>query len=96
MEFEHVLSCCQNVSGPRVWSHDAVIHHARVNFAIVIAKNYSPMVLAMELGVEKEIESLLADPTVDDPYNWDPRTACKTFLVIRSLAYHGSPSCIVG
>ena len=55
-------------------SHDAVIHNARVNFEIVIAKNYSPTVLAMELGVEKEIESLLTDPTVGDLYNWDPWT----------------------
>ena len=77
-------------------SHDAMIHNARVNFAIVIAKNCSQTVLGMELGVEKEIQSLLADATVDDLYIWDPRTACKTFLVIRSLAYHGSPSCIVG
>ena len=55
-------------------SHDAVIHNARVNFEIVIAKNYSPTVLAMELGVEKEIESLLTDPTVGDLYNRDPWT----------------------
>ena len=46
-----------------------MIHHVRVNFAIVIPKNCSPMVLAMELGVGKEIQSLLADArnaTVDD------------------------------
>ena len=55
-------------------SHDAVTHNARVNFEIVMAKNYSPTVLAMELGVEKEVESLLAEPTVGDLYNWDPWT----------------------
>ena len=71
------MSCCQNsnASGPRVLSHAAVIHNARVNFAIVIAKNYSPAVLAMEVGVGKEIESLLAEATVDDLYSRDPWTA---------------------
>ena len=68
-----------------VWSHDAVIHHARVNFAIVIPKNCSPMVLAMELGVGKEIESLLADArnaTVDDLCNWDPWTVQTVCTVL--------------
>ena len=53
-------------------SHDAVI--ARVNFAIVIAKNCLPTVerrIGMELGVGKEIESLLAEATVDDLYSRD-------------------------
>ena len=85
-------------------SQDAAIHNARVNFEIVIAKNYSPTVLAMELGVEKEIESLLTDPTVGDLYNWDPwtimlpgppRPPAKASKSSTSLAYHGSPSCIV-
>ena len=77
-------------------SHVAVFQNARVNFAIVIAKNCSPTVLAVELGVEKEIESLLAVATVDDLYYWDPWTVRDAFAVIRSLAYRGFPSCIVG
>merc|ERR1711917_103497 len=95
IEFEHVVSCCPNSkgSGLRVLSHDAVFHNARLNFAIVIAKNCSPMVLAMELDVEKEFQSLLTDATVDDLYNWDPRTACKTFyqLFVVSLTMDHRP-----
>ena len=53
-------------------SHDVVFQNAKVNFAIVMARKCSATVLAMELGAEKEIESLLADVTVDDLYNRDP------------------------
>ena len=93
IEVEHVVSCYQNsnASGPRV-----VAVNARLNFAIVIAKNCSPTVLAAELGVEKEIESLLAVATVDDLYYWDPWTVQDVSAVIGSLAYRGFPSCIVG
>ena len=74
IEVEHVVSCYQNsnASGPRVLSHVAVFQNARVNFAI--PKNCSPTILAVELGVDKEIEGLLAVATVDDLYYWDPRT----------------------
>ena len=75
-------------------SQVAVFQDARVNFAI--PKNCSPTVLAVELGVEKEIESLLAVATVDDLYYWDPWTVRDAFAVIGSLAYRGFPSCIVG
>ena len=43
------------------------------------------MVLAMELGVGKEIESLLADArnaTVDDLCNWDPWTVQTVCTVL--------------
>ena len=96
IEVEPVVSCYQNsnASGPRVLSQVAVFQNARVNFAI--PKNCSPTVLAVELGVDKEIESLLAVATVDDLYYWDPWTVRDAFAVIGSLAYRGFPSCIVG
>ena len=69
-------------------SHDVVFQNAKLNFAIVIARKCSPTVLAMELGAEKEIESLLAVATVDDLYNrdsWSVQDGPCTVLPAASL-----------